>query len=92
LRVVLVGDRSAEQREDAVAGRLHDIAVVVMGCVDHQLQRRVEDRASFFGVNVLHQIHRALDVGKQRCDRLALAFYQRRSIQLFWSDANLRSG
>ena len=30
-------DRRAEQREDAVAGGLHDVAVVAMDRVDHQL-------------------------------------------------------
>ena len=35
LRMVLVRHRRAEQGEDAVAGRLHDVAVVAMGRVDH---------------------------------------------------------
>ena len=35
--MVLVGDRRAEQREDAVAGGLHDVAVVAMDRIDHQL-------------------------------------------------------
>jgi hypothetical protein len=71
--VILVCDRRAEQRKNAVAGRLDDIAVVVMHRVDHQLQRRVDDRASFLRVEVLHQFHRPLDVGEQRRDCLALA-------------------
>ena len=73
LRMVLVRDRRAEQREDAVAGRLHDVAVVAMDRVDHQLERRIDDRARLLGVEVLHQLGRALDVGEQRGDRLALA-------------------
>ena len=73
LRMVLVRDRRAEQREDPVAGGLHDVAVVAMHRVDHQLQRRIDDRARFFGVEVLLQLGRALDVGEQRRDRLALA-------------------
>jgi hypothetical protein len=36
LRMVLVGGRRAEQREDAVAGRLHHIAVVAPHRVDHE--------------------------------------------------------
>ena len=40
-------DRRAEQREDAVAGRLHHVAVVAMHRVDHQLERRIDQaRAS----------------------------------------------
>ena len=73
LRMVLVCDWRAEQREDAVAGRLHDIAVVTSHRVDHQLERRIDYRARFFGVEVLLELGRSLDVGEQRGDRLALA-------------------
>ena len=69
-----MGDRRAEQREDAVAGRLHDIAIVAMRRVDHQLQCGIDNRARLFGVEVLHQLGRSLDVREQRGDRLALAF------------------
>ncbi len=51
--MVLVRDRRAEQREDAIAGALHDVAVVAMDRVDHQLERRIDNRARFFGVEVL---------------------------------------
>jgi hypothetical protein len=61
--------RCAEQREDAVARRLHDVAVVATHRLDHQLQRRVDNRARFLGVEFLHQFGRALDVGEQRCNR-----------------------
>jgi hypothetical protein len=40
--------------------------------VDHQLQRRIDYRARLLGVEVLHQLHRALDVGEQSGDGLAL--------------------
>jgi hypothetical protein len=73
LRMVLVRDGRAEQRKDAVAGRLHDVAVVAPRRIDHQLQRRIDNRAGFFGVEVLLEFGRALDVGEQRGDRLALA-------------------
>ena len=82
LRVVLVRDRRAEQREDAVAGRLHDVPVVAMDRVDHQLQRRIDNRARLFRVEVAHQFGRTLDVGEQRGDGLALAFHRLRAIQL----------
>jgi hypothetical protein len=75
LRMVLVGDRGAEQCEDAVAGRLNHIAVVAMRGVDHQLQRRIDDRAGLLGVEVFHQFGRALDVSEQRRHRLALAVW-----------------
>jgi hypothetical protein len=59
-----MGDGRAEQGEDAVAGRLHDVAVVAVHRVDHQLQRRIDDRSRLLGVEVLHQLHRTLDVGE----------------------------
>ena len=74
LRMILVRDGRAEQCEDAVAGALHDVAVVAADRVDHQAQRRIDDRARFFGVEILLEFGRTLDIGKQRRDRLALAF------------------
>ena len=38
MRMILVRDRRAEQREDSVAGRLHDVAVIAMDRVDHDAQ------------------------------------------------------
>jgi hypothetical protein len=52
---------------------LHDVPAVPPRRFDHQLERGVNDRAGLFRVEVLHQFHRALDVGKQCRHRLALA-------------------
>src|SRR5260370_40079058 len=41
--------------------------------LDHQLQRRIDNRVRLLRVEVLHQLGRALDVREQRRDRLALA-------------------
>ena len=71
--MVFVRDGRAEQREDSVAGGLHDVTVVAMDRVDHQLERRIDDCARFFGIEAFHQIHRALDVGEQGGHGLALA-------------------
>jgi hypothetical protein len=71
--MVLMCERRTKQGEDAVAGRLHDVTVVAMGGVDHQPQRRIDDRAGLFRVEVLHQLGRALDISEQRRHRLALA-------------------
>ncbi len=73
LRMVLVGHRGAEQREDPVAGGLYYVAVVAPNCLDHKLQRRVDQRAGFFGIEILLQLRRALDIGEQHSDELALA-------------------
>jgi len=57
LGMVLVRHRRAEEREDAVACRLHDVAVVAMDGVHHQPQRRIDNGARLLGVEVLHQLH-----------------------------------
>jgi hypothetical protein len=74
LRMVLVRDRRAEQREDAVAGALHHVAIVAADRVDHQLESRIDDCARLFGIEVLLKLGRALDVGEERGDGFALAF------------------
>ena len=61
LRMVLVRDRRAEHREDAVAGGLHHVAVVAAHRIDHQLERWIDDRARFFGIEVLLQLRRTLE-------------------------------
>jgi hypothetical protein len=71
LRMVFVRDRRAEQRENAVAGGLRDVAAVTMHRLHHQMQHRVDDRARLLGVEVAHQFRRTLDIGEQRGDRLA---------------------
>jgi hypothetical protein len=73
LRMVLVSNRGAEQDEDAVAGRLDDVAVVAPDGIDHQLERRVDDGAGLFRVEVLHQIHGAFDVSEEGGHHFALA-------------------
>jgi hypothetical protein len=67
--------RRPEQREDAVASGLHDVAIVAAHRLDHQLQRRVDNRAHLLGVEFFHQLGRALDIRKQGGDGLALPFW-----------------
>jgi hypothetical protein len=71
--MVLMGNRCTEQGENAVAGRLHDIAVIMLDRVDHQVERRIDHRTRLFWVEPLHQFHRALDVGEESCDGFAFA-------------------
>ena len=87
--MVLMRDRRAEQREDAVAGRLRDVAAIAMHRRHHQLQHRVDDRARLLGIEVAHQLGRALDVGEQRGDRLALAVERERTLSLLRRDPNV---
>jgi hypothetical protein len=52
-------------------------AVVAAHRVDHQLERRIDNRARLLRVEVFHQLGRAFDVGEQRGDGLALAVERR---------------
>jgi hypothetical protein len=88
--MVFVRDGCTEQREDAVPRRLRDVTAVAMHRLHHKLQHRIDDRARLFGIEIAHQFGRALDVGEQRGDGLALAIRCRRSIQLFRLHPNFR--
>ena len=46
-------DWRAKQREDTVAGGLHDVAVVAVNRIDHELQRRIDIARCLFGIEVL---------------------------------------
>jgi len=52
--MILVGDRCPEQREDTVAGGLHDVSAIAVYCVHHLLERGIDDGTRFFGVEILH--------------------------------------
>ena len=55
--VVLVGERRAEQRHDAVAHDLVDRALVAVDGLHHPLEDRVEDAAGLLGIAVGEQLH-----------------------------------
>ena len=74
LRVVLVRDRRAEQRHDAVAGVLVDRALEAVHAVGEDREEALQDPVPLLGVELLGQLHRALHVGEQHRDLLALAF------------------
>ena len=61
---------TTREAEDALAGNLLAPRSFVILIRD----RRVDDRARLFGIEVLHQLGRAVYVGEQRGDGLALAF------------------
>jgi len=56
-----------------VAGGLHNVALVAVHSVDHQLERRINEGARLLGVERLHQQGRASDVGEKGSNGLALA-------------------
>jgi hypothetical protein len=73
-RVVLMRDRRAEERHDAVAHDLIDGPLVAVHRGHHALEDGVEELTGFLGVAVGQQLHRALEIGEQHGDLLALAF------------------
>ena len=73
-RMVLMRQRRAKQRHDAVAHDLVDRALIAMHGIHHPLQHRIKELAGLLGVAVSEEFHRALQVGKQHRDLLALAF------------------
>jgi len=64
----------AEQSENTVARGLNDVSVVTMDGFNHQLEGWIHDCPRLFGIEVLHQLGRAFDVGEERGYRLAFAF------------------
>src|SRR5262245_59065446 len=71
--MVLVRDWGPKQGKDAIAGRLHDVAVIAADRVDHQLERGIDDGARLLRVEVLLKFGRAFDIREQRRHSLALA-------------------
>ena len=72
--MILVGERRAKQRHDAVAHHLVHRALVAVHGLHHALEHGVEELARLLGVAVGEQLHRALEVGEEHGDLLALAF------------------
>ena len=72
--VVLVGERRAEERHDPVAHDLVHRALVAVDRLHHPLEHGVEELARLLGIAVGQQLHRALEVGEEHGDLLALAF------------------
>ena len=71
--MVLVGERRAEERHDPVAHHLVDGALVAVDGLHHVLEDGVEELARLLGIAVGEQLHRALEVGEEHGDLLALA-------------------
>ena len=71
MRMILVRHRRTEQGKDSVACRLNNVAAIVIHRVDHQMQRRIDDSARLFGIELFHKIHRAFDIGEEGGNRLS---------------------
>ena len=73
-RMVLMGNRRPEQGHDAIAHDLIHGALVAVHRRHHAFEHRVEQLPRLLGVAVGQQLHRALQVGEQHRDLLALPF------------------
>ena len=73
--VNLMRQRRPKQCHDAVAHDLVHRALIAMHGGHEALQYRIEELPRFLGITVGQQLHRALQVGEQHCDLLALAFH-----------------
>jgi hypothetical protein len=73
LGVILVSNRCAEQRHDAVARVLVDRAFEAVDAVGQDFEEAIHDPVQLLGIDRLGQLHRALHVREQDGDLLALA-------------------
>jgi hypothetical protein len=74
LGAILVRDRRAEQRHDAVAAVLVDGALEAMHLGRDGLKAAIDDPVHFFGIHPLRERGEAGDVGEQDGDLPPLAF------------------
>ena len=73
LGVVLVRDRGAEERHDAVPGVLVHRPLEAMHALGEDLEEAVHDPVPVLGVELLGELHRPLHVGEEDRHLLALA-------------------
>jgi hypothetical protein len=69
--MILVGDRRAEEGHDPVAHNPVDRTFVVVNCLDHPFEHRLEEILRSLGVAVGKDLHRTLDIREQHGDLLA---------------------
>ena len=70
--VILVGHRGAEDGHDPVAGEFVDGALEAVYLVGEDREEALHDPAPLLGVLLLGEVHRALHVGEEHGDLLAL--------------------
>src|SRR5215510_3490579 len=71
--MIFMGKRRAKEGKDPVAQSLRHVTFIAVDCIHHELQSRVDNRAGLFGIEPFDERRRALEIGKQRGDGLALA-------------------
>ena len=73
LRVILMGDGRAEERHAAVPGELIDVALEAFDGVAEDAEEALHDLRPRLRVELFRELHRALHVGEENGDLLALA-------------------
>ncbi len=74
-RVVLLGERGAEESHDAIAHDLVDGALVAVDGLHHPLEDGIENLAGLLRIAVGEQLHGALEIGEEDSDLLAFALH-----------------
>ena len=77
LGVIFMRYRRTEQRHDVIAGELVDRALEPMHAGGGDLEEILDDAKPLSGIEPFGEVHRALDIGEQDGDVLALAFQRR---------------
>src|SRR5215216_2469693 len=70
--MILMGDRRAEEGQDAVAHDPVNGTLVAVNCLNHAVEHRIEELLCSFRVAVRKDLHRVLDIGEQYGDLFAL--------------------
>ncbi len=73
-RMVLMGQRRAEERHDSVPHHLVDRALVAVNRLHHVLEHGVEQLACLLGISIREKFHRSLQVSEEDRDLLPLTF------------------
>src|SRR5258706_11465612 len=88
--MVLVREWRAEDRHDTVAHDLIDGAFVAVDGFHHALEHRIEQLAGVLGIAIREQLERALDVGEEHRDLLALALQRAAVAQDLFGEVSRR--
>jgi hypothetical protein len=79
--MVLVGERSAEQRHDSVAHDLIHGTFVIVHCLHHAVENGIEQLTGLFGIAIGEELGGTLEIGEQDRYLFALAFERRLGCQ-----------
>ena len=74
-RMILVSDRSAEDRHDPVAREVVDVSLEVVDAVGEEPEEAVHDRAPVLGIDPPCELHRVDQIGEQDGDLLSLSLH-----------------